>query len=210
MSINFFFCKVWPPGIFVLQNPCQARKAWSFSTSGSFPTCWQLRWQVGQWSFWQWTWCWNLVLEPGAGLQISRSLPGAWSHWPWSPSAPMMHGHPRRPSVPSALQPSAQVLTSSWKLWQHSPRGPQSLAGLWGSSLLSQAMPFSRGPSWPRDQTLVSWIAGRFFTVWATRKSLNDILLNTCCWSIYRKRIPPQKSGYTDTYNWLTLLYTWN
>ena len=33
------------------------------------------------------------------------------------------------------------------------------------------AIPFSRGTSWPRDGTLVSCIAGRFFTVWATGKS---------------------------------------
>ena len=30
--------------------------------------------------------------------------------------------------------------------------------------------PFSRGSSWPRDQTWISCIAGRFFTVWATRE----------------------------------------
>ena len=30
------------------------------------------------------------------------------------------------------------------------------------------AIPFSRGFSWPRDQILVSCIAGRFFTIWAT------------------------------------------
>ena len=29
------------------------------------------------------------------------------------------------------------------------------------------AIPFSRGSSWPRDWTPVSWIAGRFFTIWA-------------------------------------------
>ena len=29
------------------------------------------------------------------------------------------------------------------------------------------AIPFSRGSFWPRDQTWVSWIAGRFFIVWA-------------------------------------------
>ena len=29
-------------------------------------------------------------------------------------------------------------------------------------------MPYSEGSSWPRDQTQVSRIAGRFFTVWAT------------------------------------------
>ena len=32
-------------------------------------------------------------------------------------------------------------------------------------------IPFSRGSSWPRDQTWVSWIAGRFFTIWATREA---------------------------------------
>jgi len=30
------------------------------------------------------------------------------------------------------------------------------------------AIPFSRGSSWPRNQTQVSCTAGRFFTVWAT------------------------------------------
>ena len=33
------------------------------------------------------------------------------------------------------------------------------------------AIPFSRGSSRPRDQTQVSWIAGRFFTVRDTRKA---------------------------------------
>ena len=31
--------------------------------------------------------------------------------------------------------------------------------------------PFSRGSSWPRDRTQVSHIAGRFFTIWATRQA---------------------------------------
>ena len=34
------------------------------------------------------------------------------------------------------------------------------------------AIPFSRGSSGPRDRTQVSCIAGRFFTVWATREAL--------------------------------------
>ena len=33
------------------------------------------------------------------------------------------------------------------------------------------AMPSSRGSSQPRDQTQMSHIAGRFFTVWATRET---------------------------------------
>ena len=34
------------------------------------------------------------------------------------------------------------------------------------------AISFSGGSSWPRDRTLVSFLAGRFFTVWATREAL--------------------------------------
>ena len=34
------------------------------------------------------------------------------------------------------------------------------------------AISFSRGSSQPRDQTQVSCIAGRFFTIWATREAL--------------------------------------
>ena len=37
------------------------------------------------------------------------------------------------------------------------------------------AISFSRGSSWPWDQTLVSRIAGRHFTVLATRASLLDV-----------------------------------
>ena len=42
------------------------------------------------------------------------------------------------------------------------------------------AIPFSRGPSWPRDQTQVSCIAGRFFMVWEawTQGNWDQILKN--------------------------------
>ena len=33
------------------------------------------------------------------------------------------------------------------------------------------AMPFSRGSSWPRGQTWIFYIAGRFFTIWVTREA---------------------------------------
>ena len=35
------------------------------------------------------------------------------------------------------------------------------------------ATPFSRGSPRPRDQTRVSHLAGRFFTIWATREALS-------------------------------------
>ena len=43
-------------------------------------------------------------------------------------------------------------------------------------------IPFSRGPSWPRDWTQVFCIAGKFFTTWAIREA--SIYLNSmlkCC-----------------------------
>ena len=36
------------------------------------------------------------------------------------------------------------------------------------------AFPFSKGSSQPRDQTQVSYIAGGFFTSWATREATKD------------------------------------
>ena len=33
------------------------------------------------------------------------------------------------------------------------------------------AIPFSRGSSWPWNQTQVSYLTGRFFTIWATREA---------------------------------------
>ena len=42
------------------------------------------------------------------------------------------------------------------------------------------AISFSRGSSWPRDQTQVSCAAGRFFTNWATREVAYVSLLEIC------------------------------
>ena len=55
------------------------------------------------------------------------------------------------------------------------------------------AILFSRGSSQPRDWTLVSCIAGGFFTLWATRETL--------IW---------ENNRYMHMYNWITLQYTWN
>ena len=47
-----------------------------------------------------------------------------------------------------------------------------SVSGIFQARILEWVVfPISRGSSPPRDQTLVSWIAGRFFTVWAIREA---------------------------------------
>ena len=44
-------------------------------------------------------------------------------------------------------------------------------------------IPFSRGSSSPRDQTWVSRITGRFFTIWVTRKAHICMCTCTCVWT---------------------------
>ena len=51
-----------------------------------------------------------------------------------------------------------------------SPPG-SSVYGISQARILEQvAIPFSRGSSWPRDRTQASYIASRFFTLWARRE----------------------------------------
>ena len=47
------------------------------------------------------------------------------------------------------------------------------------------AIPFSKGSSWPRDQTQVSGIAGRFFTICATRDE--KLVTKTVLMQIHRE-----------------------
>ena len=52
-----------------------------------------------------------------------------------------------------------------------SPQPPLSMGVLQARIVEWVAMPSSRGSSQPRDWTQVSHIAGRFFTIWATREA---------------------------------------
>ena len=68
-----------------------------------------------------------------------------------------------------------------------SPPG-SSVSGILQARILEWvAMPFSRG-SQHRDQSWVSWIGGRFFTIWATRGS--PIPINTGKW--FNGKIPDE------------------
>ena len=48
------------------------------------------------------------------------------------------------------------------------------------------AIPFSRGSPWCRDQTHVSWIAGKFFTIWTTREVPQILYINVYIWNLER------------------------
>ena len=66
------------------------------------------------------------------------------------------------------------VVQSCLTLWNPTDCNPPgfSVHGiLQGRILVWVAIPFSKGSSWPRGWTQVSWITGRFFTDWATREA---------------------------------------
>jgi len=73
------------------------------------------------------------------------------------------------------------LVTQSWLTFcdpmDCSPPGSSVHGILQEGILVWVAISFSRGSSWPRDQTCVSCTAGRFFTVWATRGYKKDILI---------------------------------
>ena len=63
-------------------------------------------------------------------------------------------------------------------LWPHG-RSPGSSvhAILQTRTIKWVAIPCSRGSSWPWDWTRVSYIAGRFFSIWATREAHEKVIL---------------------------------
>ena len=64
----------------------------------------------------------------------------------------------------------AQLCPTFWDPMDCSLPG-SSVHGIFQARILEWvAVSFSRRSSWPRDWTPVSWIVGRRFTVWATRK----------------------------------------
>ena len=68
-----------------------------------------------------------------------------------------------------------------------SPPGP-SVHGILQARILEWgAIPFSKGSSWPRDWTWISHIAGRLFTVWATKEA-NFVIFQT----VYNVSFPVQ------------------
>ena len=68
----------------------------------------------------------------------------------------------------------AQSLSSVWLIvtpWTVALQAPLSMGSLQARILEWVVMPSSRGSSQPRDRTQVSYIAGGFFTIWATREA---------------------------------------
>ena len=76
-----------------------------------------------------------------------------------------------------------QSLSRVWLFatpWTVAPQTPLSIGILQAGIPEWVAMPFSRGSSRPRDQTRISHLVGRFFTVWATREAPQLFIFLQC------------------------------
>ena len=106
-----------------------------------------------------------------------RKIP--WSQ-KWQPTLVFLPGESPWTEEPSGLQSiGLQRIRHDWTdlaCMDCSLPGPSVLGILLAKILEWVAITFSRGSSQPKDQTWVSCIAGRFFTVWATKESHNWIL----------------------------------
>ena len=116
---------------------------------------------------------------------------------------------PKQYTVHSSVVLVAQSCLTLWVPLDCSPPG-SSVHGILLARILGWiAMPSSKISSWPRDWTWVSCIAGRLFTVWATREAVvaqmvNPILYYTILYFKY-------STYYTILYFSIvhTILYLW-
>ena len=68
------------------------------------------------------------------------------------------------------------------------------------------SLPFSRGSSWPRNQTRISCIAGGFFTSWATREAPSTLSLSLYVTSSEKPSL--RASSEASIHNCWSLKYT--
>ena len=126
-----------------------------------------------------------------SGLQSPGHGSTAWSSWPTPRTAHFSSPEASRDyytwfkvattkSADSLSEPRIYTerkylsVPQSWdSLWplDCSPRGSPGHGILQARMLERVAISYSRGFSIPRNWTGVSWIAGRFFTVWITREA---------------------------------------
>ena len=106
---------------------------------------------------------WFLLLC--SSLRMKLPPPTAWL----LPCGTLSQNHPSKSFLNSDPQTPWKVKVAQLTLCDPTD---YTVHGILQARILERvAFPFSRGSSQPRDQTQVSRIAGRFFTIWATREA---------------------------------------
>ena len=103
-----------------------------------------------------------------------------------------------------------QSCLTLWEAMDYSQSGSSIHGILQARTLEWVAIPFSKASSWPRDQTQVSCIAGRFFTIWATRlwRHPRHLAVNKPQHRI--KSIPPLPSYVERCHCWAQGVFLWS
>ena len=124
---------------------------------------------------------WSWIPLSSLSLKLTCLVSKLAEYWSGEGRASMGVGCTWEISVPSAqfcFEPETEVKGKFSQSCQTlcnpmdcSPPGSSVHGILQARILVWIAFLFSRGSSQPRDQTQVSCIAGRFFTIWATRES---------------------------------------
>ena len=122
---------------------------------------WASVFSSGKWEWWQLhlVWCHSVGCSAITAMWALRWLNSTrmWQVW-WRFAF-------------QTLTVSPSVMSDSCEPMDCSPPG-SSVRGILQARILEWgAISFSRRSSWPRDWTWVSCIAGRFFTIWATRQA---------------------------------------
>ena len=119
--------------------------------------------------------CINLFYACALLCLVAQSYPTLSNHMDGSPPGSSVHGdspgkniivgcHALLQGIFPTQGSNPGLLHCRWILYCLSHQGsPRILEWV--------AYPFSQGSSWPRNQTRVSCIAGRFFISWATREA---------------------------------------
>ena len=108
--------------------------------------------------------------------------PRGWV-WPWAARPPPTVGQVIL-VCSSREKVTVKIAQSRPTLWDAMDCSPPAscIHGILQTGILEWvAVPFYRGSSQPTDWTLVSLIAGRFFTSWAPREALEDAALSSDC-----------------------------
>ena len=112
-----------------------------------------------------------------------------------------------------------KVLVTQWCLILCDPMDcsspGSSVRGILQARLLEWVtIPFSMRSSWPRDQTQICCIAGKFFTIWATREALlcEKCIMWICYWVNFMRIISYLMKSVTwilySTFMLLRFIYT--
>ena len=139
--------------------------------------------------------CWRFSIDKETFFEPSESCSvvsdSLWSHGLYSPwNAPGQNTGVVSLSLLQGIFPTQGLnpglLHCRWILYQ--------LSHKWSQRILEWvAYPFSRGSSWPRDQTQVSRTAARFFTSWAVREAKDQ-----CNIKVRVSWTPSLPGGYPD------------